>query len=156
MPDKEFSINYDWIKNYKSDNKNDDLLLDIIFNEWVDYPYYKRLEYTHLISDLAIIYPTIVIPKLFANINNESYTLSQLSALIINHLSIHNSNLLEQYEETIEELIKTLVHFEINYMLIDTLNHINSDRVNKLIKIMTLLVFYYLKILHHKHSMINL
>lgn len=136
LPDKEFSINYDWIKNYKSDNKNDDLLLDIIFNEWVDYPYYKRLEYTHLISDLAIIYPTIVIPKLFANINNESYTLSQLSALIINHLSIHNSNLLEQYEETIEELIKTLVHFEINYMLIDTLNHINSDRVNKLIKIL--------------------
>lgn len=134
LPNKEFSINYDWIKDYKIGNNNNDLLLDIIFNEWSDYSYYKRLVYTHLISDLAITYPTMVIPKLFENISDKNYTLSHLSALIINHLSINNSNLLEQYEEKIEEKIINLKHFEINFMMIDSLNYINSDRVNKLIK----------------------
>lgn len=134
LPHKEFSINYDWIKAYKIGNNNNDLLLDIIFNEWSDYSYYKRLEYTHLISDLAITYPTIVIPKLFETISDKNYTLSHLSALVINHLSINNSNLLEQYEEKIEEKIINLKHFEINFMMIDSLNYINSDRVNKLIK----------------------
>lgn len=133
LPNKEFSIKYDWIKDYNNDKNIEDSLLDIVFKEWCDYPYYKRLELTNLISNLAIYQPDFIIPKLFDNINNSNYTLAQLSSLVINYLSKTHIDLLINYEEKLEELIKNINHFEVSYLLIDTLNAINSSRLNVLL-----------------------
>lgn len=133
LPNNEFSINYDWIKDYISNNETDNLMLDIIFKEWCDYPYYKRLEMTHLISDLAIYQPDFVIPKLFSSINYSNCTLAQLASLVLNYLSKTHVNLLITYQENLVKLIKNISHFEISYLLIDTLHAINPACVNELI-----------------------
>lgn len=133
LPNRNFSLNYDWIEHYINNIETDNLILDIIFKEWCDYPYYKRLEITHLISDLAIYQPTFIIPKLLDNVNDNNCTLAQLSSLVLNYISKSHPKLLINYLDRLEKLIKNINHFEINYMLIDSLNELDSLRVNKLI-----------------------
>lgn len=137
LPQKEFSLEYEWIKNYKTEFNMifEDVALDILFDQWKAYSYNKRLTLTHFLNELAIKQPQIIIDKLIKLLKNENFTLKEQASFLLKAIVKKQKQYLISYKETFEQIIKENYHYSITNNLIDVITILDQPLAKKLIKI---------------------
>ena len=125
LPDLEESA-YDWLRREPIDLVEfEDAALEIIFDEWKKPVLHRRIALTHLLRDLALTQPGLLLPRLVATLDCENRTLRVQSALVLNSVALQQPTLLQPYIEAIAKALDK-PHLEVTQHLVVTLQQVGK------------------------------
>ena len=115
---------YDWLREETIDLVTfEDAALKIVFDEWKEPTLHRRIALTHLLRDLAISQPDLLLPQLVPALEHDDQTLRVQSALVLSSVVLQQPDLLRPYVEAIANALDR-PHLEVTQHLVTTLQQI--------------------------------
>jgi hypothetical protein len=125
LPVTEASL-YNWLRHTPPELVSfEDTALELIFDEWKEPPLHRRIALTHLISDLTLAQPSLLIPRLLTALEHDDRTLRVQAALVLNSVALQQPSLLQLHIEAISRALNK-PHLEVTHYLEDTLSRIGE------------------------------
>ncbi len=117
---------YDWLRKDPTDLITfEDTALELIFDEWKEPTLHRRIALTHLLRDLTLSQPNLLLPRLVAALDHNDRTLRVQSALVLNSVALQQVSLLQPYVEAIAKALDK-PHLEITQYLVTALNRVGK------------------------------